>query len=49
MKMARKSKYVKFKNYERKMKLLFMIYEDFERTLVLEDNEKKIPDKLYTN
>ena len=49
MKMARKGKYVKFKNYERKIKLLFMIYEDFESTLVLEDNEKKIPDESYTN
>ena len=32
--------YVRFKNYERKIKLLFMIYADFESILVPQDTEK---------
>ena len=31
--MAKKVEYVKFKNYERKIKPPFMIYTDFERIL----------------
>ena len=39
-KVPKKGEYVKFKNYERKIKSSFMIYADFERILVPEDNEK---------
>ena len=35
-----KSEYVKFKNFEIKTKLPFMIYEDFESILVPDDNGK---------
>ena len=35
-----KSKCVRFKNYERKITSPFMIYADFESTLVPEDNGK---------
>ena len=41
--MPKKGEYVKFKNFERKIKSSFMIYADFESTLVLEDNEKQNP------
>ena len=43
IKMPKKGEYVKFKNFERKIKSSFMIYADFESTLVLEDNEKQNP------
>ena len=33
----------------RKTKLIFMIYADFERTLIPENNGKQNPDKFYTN
>ena len=36
--MLKKGKYVKFKNFEWKIKSKFMIYADFESTLVPEDN-----------
>ena len=36
----KKDEYVKFKNYERKMKSPFIIYADFE-SLVKEDNGKQ--------
>ena len=36
--------YVRFKYYERKIKLPFMIYADFVSILVSEDNGKQIPD-----
>ena len=45
----KKGKYVKFKNYERKIKLTFMIYADFESILVPTDNGKHNPDRSYTN
>ena len=45
--MPEKDEYVKFKNYERKTESLFMIYADFERTLVPEYNEKENPRVLY--
>ena len=38
--MPKKSEYVKFKNYERKIKSPIIIYTDFENILVLEDNGK---------
>ena len=47
--MSKKGEYVKFKNYERRIKSLFIIYEDFESILVLEDNGKKNPKESYTD
>ena len=47
--MPKKGKYVKFKNYERKIKSPFIIYTDFEIFLVPEDNGKQNPEKAYTN
>ena len=43
--MSKKGEYVKFKNFERKLKSPFMIYADFESILVPEDNEKKHPNE----
>ena len=40
---AWKCEYVKFKNYERKIKSPFTIYAYFESTLVQEDSRKKNP------
>ena len=40
IKMPKKGEYVKFKNYESKIKSPFMIYADFESILVPEDNGK---------
>ena len=48
-KMPKKGEKVNFKNYERKVKSPFMIYEDFESILVPQDNGKKNPDECYTN
>ena len=48
IKMLKKGKYVRFKNYERKTKSQFMIYANFESILVPQDNGKKNPDKSYT-
>ena len=39
--MPKKGEYVKFKNYERKIKSAFIIYADFESILVPEDNGKQ--------
>ena len=44
--MPKKAECVKFKNYERKIKPLFMIYVQFESILVPEDNEKQNSDSL---
>ena len=41
--MSKKCENVKFKNFERKVKLPFMNYADFERILVPEDNGKQNP------
>ena len=49
IKMPKKSKYVKFKNFERKIKSLFMICADFESILVPKDNGKQNPNESYTN
>ena len=38
--MSAKGEYVKFKNYERKIKSPFMIHVDFERILMPEVNGK---------
>ena len=40
--MPEKNEYVKFRNYEKKIKLGFLIYEDFESILVPGDHEEKI-------
>ena len=47
--MPKKGDYVKFKNYERKLKSPFMINVDFETVLVPEDNRKQNPEGSYTN
>ena len=47
--MPKKGEYVKFKNYERKVKSPFLIYADSESTLVPENNGKQNPDESYTN
>ena len=45
-KLPKKGEYVRVKNYERKVKSLFMLYVDFESILVPEDNGKQ---NLYTS
>ena len=47
--MPKKGEHVKFKHFERKIKLPFMIYADFESTLICEDNGKQNPNESYTN
>ena len=47
--MSKKSETVKFKNYTRKIKSLFMIYVDFESILILEKNGKQNSEESYTN
>ena len=47
--MTKIGEYVKFKNYERKIKSPFTIYTDFESILVPEDNGKQNPKESYTN
>ena len=49
IKISKKDEYVKFKNFERKIKSPFMIYADFESILVHEDNGKQNPNTSYTN
>ena len=44
--MPEKGGYIKLKNNERKTKLPFMIYVDFESIIVPEDNGKQNPDSL---
>ena len=44
-----KGEYIKFKNYDRKIKSPFIIYVDFESILVPEDNGKQNPEQSYTN
>ena len=46
--MPKKGEYVQFKNFERKTKLPFMIYVDFESILVPEGNGKKSLNGSYT-
>ena len=43
--MPKKGEYVKFKNLERKIKPPFMIYLDFERIFVPQDNGKQNPEE----
>ena len=47
--MPKKGEYVRFNNFERKIKSTFMVYVDFENTLVPKDNRKQNPDESYTN
>ena len=49
IKMPKKGEYVKFKNFERKIKSPFMICAYFESILVPEDNEKQNPNESYTS
>ena len=49
IKMPKKCEYVRFKNFERKIKSPFMIHADFEGILVSQDNEKKNPNESYMN
>ena len=43
IKMPKKGGYIKFKNFGRKIKSPFMIYEDFESMLVPDDKGKQNP------
>ena len=47
--MSKKATYIKFKNYERKLKSLFIIYVDFESIFVPENNGNQNPEESYTN
>ena len=47
--LPKKGEYVKFKNYERKIKPPFIIDPDFESILVPEDNGNQNPEESYTN
>ena len=49
IKMPKKDEYIRFKICEINIKLLFMIYEHFERILVPEDNGKQNSKESYTN
>ena len=42
--MSKKGEYVKLKNFERKIKSLFMISADFETILVPENDEEQNPE-----
>ena len=46
--MSTKGECVRQKNYERNIKLPFIIYADFESILVPKDNVKHNPDESYT-
>ena len=45
--MPKKGEFVKFKNFERKIKSVFVIYADFESILVTENSGKKIQKGCY--
>ena len=47
--MPQEDEYVKFKNFERKIKSLFMIYAGFESILVPEDNVMQNLNESYIN
>ena len=49
IKIPKKGEYIKFKNFDRKIKSPFMIYADCESILVPEDNRKQNPNESYTN
>ena len=46
--MSKRSEYVKFKNYETKIKSQFIVYADFESISEPEDNGKQNPKESYT-
>ena len=48
VKMPKNGEHIRFKNYERKIKS-FMIYEDFESTLVPEYNGRQNPNESYAD
>ena len=48
IKKPKKVEYVKFKNFERNIKLPIIIYVDFESNLVPEENESQSPNESYT-
>ena len=43
----KKGKYVKFKNFKRKIKSPFMTYLDLQSILLPKDNEKRSPEEPY--
>ena len=45
----KQSEYVKFRNHQKKIKLPFIIYADFESILVPEDNVKQNPEESFMN
>ena len=47
--MPKKGEYVKFKNNQRKVKSLFIIYAEFESILVQENKGMQNPEESYTN
>ena len=47
--MPKNGEYVKFLNFQRKVKSSFMIYADFKVILVPDDNRKQNPNESYTN
>ena len=47
--MSKNGEYVELKYHERKIKSAFMIYTDFESSLVPEDNGKQNPKQSYIN
>ena len=47
--MPKKVKYVKFKNYGRKIKPLFIIYADYKSILVPKFNGKQNSEESYMN
>ena len=47
--MSKKDEYVRFKNYERKIKSLFIIHAHFESVLVPEKRRKGELEQSYTN
>ena len=47
--MPKKGEYVRFKNYERKVKSPFMIHAHFDSILAPEDTGKQNLDESYTN
>ena len=49
IKMTKKGECNRLKNYDRIIKSPFMIYTNFESTVVPEGNGKQIPEKSYTN
>ena len=48
IKIPKKGEYVNFKNFERKIKLPFMIHANFESTVSPEDNAGHNPERFYT-